>query len=148
MQTLLLWRILVQASVLLADHLVVFVLALLLVGTTPIGTGAGVHQFDLVHPRFSHTHVLNGRVVSHEQLAQASALPPRATRPTGEGLAIGSGTSGDPLDSGAAWSPTVPFQVTSLVLEPLWAWPTVELTLPAGRFEAPPDPPPIPSTQV
>ena len=62
----------------LPAHFVVFMLALLLVSTTPMGTGAGVHQFDLVHPLFAHVHLVNGRVLTHEQIDRADATA-RAT---------------------------------------------------------------------
>jgi hypothetical protein len=132
----------------LPGYVVVFVLALLLVSTTPIGTGAGVHQFDLVHPLFAHVHYVNGRLLTHEQLDQQSALPaPSAAKaqtppPPGSGPAIGAGAGLDPVDSGVGWSPTQLFQAASLVPSSQWTWLTSEARLPAGRVEAPPDPPP------
>ena len=47
---------------------IAFVLAVLLIGTTPIGTGVGAHQFDLVHPLFTHVHIVNGRVLSQWEM--------------------------------------------------------------------------------
>src|SRR5438045_6357708 len=58
----------------LPGYLIAFVLVLLLASTTPVGTGSGAHQFDLLHPLFSHVHVVDGRVVTHEQqLAEQSS---------------------------------------------------------------------------
>jgi len=48
------------------------VLALLLIGTTPTGTGVGLHQFDLVHPLFAHVHIVNGHVLTHDQAQQGA----------------------------------------------------------------------------
>ena len=64
----------------LPGYLIAFVLMLLLAATTPVGTGTGLHQFDLLHPLFSHVHVVNGRVMSHEQMA-FEALGTPAPRP-------------------------------------------------------------------
>jgi hypothetical protein len=126
----------------LPGYILVFVLALLLVSTTPIGTGAGVHQFDLVHPLFAHVHLVNGRLLTHEQLEQmSSASTPATTSATG-GPAIGANSGMDPVDSGVGWSPTLLFQVASRSPDAPWAWLTTEPRLPAGRVEAPPDPPP------
>jgi hypothetical protein len=126
----------------LPGSVLVFVLALLLVSTTPIGTGAGVHQFDLVHPLFSHVHLVNGRLLSHEQLEQGQSGLAPAAGPVARGPAIGAGSGLEPVDSGVGWSPTPLFQVTSLLAGAPWAWTTAETRLPAGRVEAPPDPPP------
>src|SRR5579864_7654760 len=57
----------------LPGYLIAFILGLLLATTTPVGTGAGLHQFDLLHPLFSHVHLVNGRIVTHEQLAWESS---------------------------------------------------------------------------
>jgi len=117
--------------------LVAFVLVVLLASTTPIGTGAGAHQFDLLHPLFSHVHLINGRILTHEQTAQQSP-----TRPM-HGMALGTGgASGD--DGGLGVSPTVPGPTQlSLELLPMDRV-TLELLAPSGRHEAPPDPPPPP----
>jgi hypothetical protein len=126
----------------LPGYVTVFVLALLLVSTTPIGTGAGVHQFDLVHPLFAHVHLVNGRLLTHEQLEQVNSAPAPATRSATGGPAIGANSGMEPVDGGVGWSPTLPFQVTSRLPGAAWAWLTTEPRLPAGRVEAPPDPPP------
>jgi hypothetical protein len=120
----------------------VFVLGLLLVSTTPIGTGAGVHQFDLVHPLFSHVHLVNGRLLTHEQLEQGRAGPAPSRSPVAHGPSVGAGSAIDPVDGGVGWSPTPLVLITSLLIGAPWAWTIANTRLPAGRVEAPPDPPP------
>jgi hypothetical protein len=120
---------------------IAFVLALLLIGTTPMGTGSGVHQFDLIHPLFAHVHLVDGRIVTHEQLRlqQGVTSMPRALGAafnTEGGLATG--------DGGVGLSPTLPLQPTLDVWASSFAWPPAEMLVPRGREEAPPDPPPLP----
>ena len=71
----------------LPGYPLVLLLALLLIGTTPTGTGAGLHQFDLVHPLFAHLHVVNGRVLTHEQMQRGEP----AARGVSRGPALGAG---------------------------------------------------------
>jgi hypothetical protein len=127
---------------LLPGYPIAFVVALLLICTTPVGTGAGVHQFDLVHPVFSHVHIINGRALSHEQMQQAPASTTTApsARPA---FSIGGGPN--LLDGGFGLSPTtVPLEPVALVQ----AWPKAPMSLdarvPSGRRDSPPDPPPDP----
>jgi hypothetical protein len=129
---------------LLPGYPIAFVLALLLICTTPVGTGAGIHQFDLVHPLFSHVHIVNGRALTHEQMQQPTAASTSApsTRPA---FSVGSGLN--LLDGGLGLSPTaVPLEPLSLV----HVWPEVPMSadvrLPSGRRDSPPDPPPDPRT--
>jgi hypothetical protein len=125
---------------LLPGYLIACVLATLLASTTPTGTGAGVHQFDLLHPLFSHVHLINGRIVSHEQLAQAAFSAPTPAPGT---TALGASPSASAADGGLRVSPTVPGQTISIV----WDSPSVrmrlDLVIPNGLEEAPPDPPPL-----
>ena len=124
--------------------LVTFVLAMLLVSTTPIGTGGGVHQFDLVHPLFSHLHLYAGRLLTHEQLEQAIADHMQASRPSVPGPAFGAGTAADALDGGLALGPLVPLQpVASVASRPGQRLDLDDVRVPRGRTEAPPDPPPL-----
>jgi hypothetical protein len=128
----------------LPGSLVSFVLTLLLVSTTPMGTGSGVHQFDLLHPLFSHVHIVNGRVLTHEQLdrqGEAALAQPVSSHVPG-GPAIGAGLGADSADSGMGWSPTLPLHVASPVPGSPWAWIRLESRRPTSRVEAPPDPPP------
>ena len=118
------------------------ILVMLLVGTTPIGTGGAIHQFDLVHPLFAHTHIYDGRIVTHEQLAEALAARTRSVHATTAGPAVGAGSASASGDLGLALSPILPpsvvaavIQSTSYALAPPGQWPYT-------RTEAPPDPPP------
>jgi len=114
------------------------VLALLLIGTTPTGTGAGLHQFDLVHPLISHVHIVNGRALTHDQ------VPPAATTTTSSpGPAFGAGSGANQSSIGLGVSPVLPVQSVGLVSG--LRSPRLAMTLrpPAGRMqETPPDPPP------
>ena len=122
----------------------VVLLGVMLASTTPIGTGSGVHQSALLHPLFEHAHIVNGRVLSHEQLeAQAD----RAARQAAEGAqqpgpAIGAGAGAAAADAGLGLSPTIPWQPPSLLMA-VSAWQvSLQTRAPEGRVEAPPDPPP------
>ena len=49
------------------------VLSGLLIVTTPIGTGHGVHQGELLHLAVPHLHFVDGHLVTHEEAEQAAA---------------------------------------------------------------------------
>ncbi|MBV9577419.1 MAG: hypothetical protein JO057_02390 [Chloroflexi bacterium] len=126
----------------LPGYLVAFVLTLLLAGTTSVGTGAGVHQFDLLHPLFSHLHLVNGRLLTHEQMA-AEAAAAASTTPPVQGVAFGANGAGA-ADGGLGTSPTVPRQAPMVIWESTWRWDAFQIeTVPIGREDAPPDPPPL-----
>ena len=117
-----------------------FLLALLLVSTTPVGTGTGLHELDLLHPLFNHVHLVNGRILTHAQLA-ASGVPVPAA-PT-NGPALGAGGGGAPIDGGLDVSPVGLLELT-LILPGTLTESVVEDTPSVhGREEAPPDPPPV-----
>jgi hypothetical protein len=126
----------------LPAHFVVFTLALLLVSTTPMGTGSGVHQFDLVHPLFAHVHLVNGRMLTHEQMEQGDATPRPPAHGYTAGPAFGAGAGGAPGDTGLGVGPTLPFQPLSLLPAIFGRRFRLQARLPVGRSEAPPDPPP------
>src|SRR5439155_25229598 len=88
--------------------LVAFLLLLLLAVTTPTGTGDGIHDSVLLHPLFSHSHLVGGRIVSHEQMADVSSTP-AALNTKGPGLGAVAGASATSADA-LAISPTVPVQ--------------------------------------
>jgi hypothetical protein len=126
----------------LPGSLIAFVLVVLLASTTPVGTGSGAHQFDLLHPLFSHVHVVNGRVVTHEeQLAEQSSG--HTGRGPSSAPSFGAGSGGAAVDAGIGLTPTVPTDDVA----PVWNLATLgsstELHIPRGRKEAPPDPPPL-----
>lgn len=119
-----------------------FVLAVLLFGTTPVGTGAGSHQFDLVHPLFSHVHIVNGRIVLHDQ-QQADGRAWSASRPTSPGPALGAGPAATQASFGVGIGPNVPMSGLGLVASPDLRRRAIALHPPIGRLqESPPDPPP------
>ena len=123
----------------MAGYVFALFVAFLLASTTPVGTGAGVHQFDLVHPLFSHMHIVNGRALTHEQMqAQGSASP--AMLSGGPAFGAGSGATG--VDTGVGVSPTLPIVSTLVALTPDPVTIHADVGLPTGRVEAPPDPPP------
>jgi len=123
----------------LPGYLIGFTLAVLLVSTTPVGTGVGLHQFDLLHPLFSHVHVVNGRVMTHEQMAQAVVVPRRAIL----SVAVQSGWVATPGEDGGGINPSLPGYGALSVAAIPWAWPGDLVSAPAGTEEAPPDPPPL-----
>ena len=121
---------------------IAFVLALLLISTTPMGTGSGVHEFDLVHPLFSHMHLVDGRIVSHEQLQQAAYTAKRG--PVSGGVSFNVDRGGFPGGLEVGTSPTLtPQDMTTLGLATV-AWLDAETQRLQERDEAPPDPPPLP----
>ncbi|HEY2596278.1 MAG TPA: hypothetical protein VGK33_20490 [Chloroflexota bacterium] len=126
----------------LPGYLIAFALALLLASTTPVGTGSGVHQFDLLHPLFNHMHLVNGRLMTHEQMDAAMAAP---TAPVG-GVALGSGGAGSD-EGGVGVSPTLPSGVTLTVWSVATRWDLVDEQTPVGREEPPPVPPPLVSDE-
>jgi hypothetical protein len=123
---------------------IAFVLAMLLFATTPVGTGAGPHQLELVHPLFSHQHIIGGRVVTHEQIAGGLTMSASSEPGTARGPAFGAGSGGAPAAGGFGLSPIPPTQsIAALLLDLGRAWLSTELSAPPGREEAPPDPPPL-----
>jgi hypothetical protein len=101
--------------------------------TTPTGTGAGVHDAVLLHPLFSHTHVIDGRIVPHNGAAES----------TTEGPVFGAAASGASVAAEAiVLSPTLPLH--SLQLDPPLRdiYPHYQLLRPRGLALPPPDPPP------
>lgn len=124
----------------LPGYLTAFLLAVLLVSTTPVGTGAGTHQFDLLHPLFAHVHLVNGKVLTHEQMEQPTA--PEPSRPTA-GPSLGAGAAAGSVDAGVGLSPVIPGQVFGYVMAlPVWSV-SDRLVVPDGNEEAPPVPPPL-----
>jgi hypothetical protein len=118
---------------------IALLLALLLVSTTPIGTGAGIHQFDLVHPLFAHVHVVNGRMLTHEQMQRGDTRARPASSGVSVGAADGAATAGGDL---GAIATDRPIDTPNIVL--VWEGARIAWLgrLPADRREAPPDPPP------
>src|SRR5258707_983436 len=84
------------------------VLVLLLIGTTPTGTGVGLHQFDLIHPLFAHVHIVNGHVLTHDQVQQG------VTTPSPSGPALGAGSGANQSSIGLGVSPILPSPMTAM----------------------------------
>lgn len=122
---------------------IVPLLVLLLVVTTPVGTGAGVHQFDLLHPLLPHAHLINGRLVTHDQLERegpgSSQAGPFAQPP---GPSLGADAGAQAADPAFALNPTLSLQSLHLLDPTPERRVLTTLRPPPGRTEAPPDPPP------
>ena len=120
-------------------------LVVLLVCTTPVGTGSGAHQFHLVHPLFAHVHVINGRIVTHEQM-QVADTPVRQPS-AGQGLGAAAGANAADADMGLI-ATDLPFG--ALDVPDGWDSASTEwqIRLPLDRKEAPPDPPPTSATST
>ena len=120
--------------------LTVPLLVVLLALTTPVGTGTGVHQDDLLHPVFPHVHLINGRVMSDAQLAVATrqatpAAPSRAP-------ALGAGTGAASFAPGMAIGPYMPILGFVLAAPPESPLPAADIRAPSEFRDAPEDPPP------
>jgi hypothetical protein len=113
------------------------ILALLLIGTTPTGTGAGLHQFDLIHPLFAHVHIVNGRVLTHDQVQPGTPSTPSP------GPALGAGAGANQSSIGLGVSPVLPIAMTGFVGEQRTPRLATRVRPLAGRMQdSPPDPPP------
>ena len=123
----------------LPAYLIAFLLAVLLASTTPVGTGAGTHQFDLLHPLFSHLHLVDGRWLTHEELAKRGA---QGETRRSSGPAFGAGDSAGSAD-GLGVSPIGPGDTLRVVLTSPVDFLLDEPRIPSGNMEAPPDPPPL-----
>ena len=110
------------------------ILSLLLVTTSPMGTGAGVHHDQLLDALIPHVHVVDGRIVASDSF-QPSLEPTN-------GPVLGAGVGASAVAIGAG---LLPVTATTLVLppRPLTDRLTPHLeTVPDPHLEAPPDPPP------
>jgi hypothetical protein len=116
-------------------------LALLLIGTTPTGTGAGLHQFDLIHPLYSHVHLVNGQMLSHDQVPRSASTGPATNSSSGPALGAGSGANQTSLGLGI--SPVLPVHAMGFVSGLRSPRPALTVQPLAGRMhDTPPDPPP------
>jgi len=128
---------------LLVASLLIPVLAAMLALTTPIGTGEGVHQNDLLHPIFPHVHLIDGRIVSDQHVVSrptrktdaSLAHPPR-------GPALGAGGGADDGGLGLGLVPTVPVQDVAVPSLPAVRLRVDPNARPAEFRDAPEDPPP------
>ena len=125
------------------------VLAALLTVTTPVGTGQGVHQSDLLHPVLPHLHFVDGHLVSGQDSAPprvASVADTRAEAPTQQsnGPALGSGAGADAASLGMAISPTLPKYALLLLPSHLGRLDPSRVSPPSEFLDTPDDPPPQP----
>ena len=104
-----------------------------------MGTGDSVHQSDLLHPLLPHVHIVNGKVVTHQPAGAENTQTQTA------GPAIGGGAGSDATSAGVGLSPTVPGLPAVILVVPPGERIALEPSIPSGRVEAPPDPPPPPS---
>ena len=122
----------------LPGYLIAFALGILLATTTPVGTGAGLHQFDLLHPLFSHAHLVNGRLVTHEDLAREGK-----PQPVTPGVNLGADNGASTAEGAVGLSPIVPVWALISAQSASAAAVVGGRLTPEGRTEAPPDPPPL-----
>ena len=123
------------------------VLSGLLIVTTPIGTGHGVHQAELLHLALPHLHFVGGHLVTHEEAEQAAAAAPATahearSRQPQAGPALGAGSGAEAASLGLAITPTLPRYA---VLLPSHAFARLlqhRSAPPRGLVGTPPDPPP------
>jgi hypothetical protein len=106
--------VLLRSSV---GQLVGVLLVTLLWFTTPVGTGQGVHASMLLHPVLPHVHLLDGVMVTDEQLAaaQAAASAEALQRAPLGGEALGAGSGADAASAGLALGPTLPGSVVPMI---------------------------------
>ena len=121
----------------------IYVLALLLASTFPVGAGDPVHGGALVHPAFPHTHTAPGSALAAPTRASVSAHA-AARQPNFNfftpAFDASAGTASE--GPGTAITPPVPRPTQGVI--PLFAVRLIahERPWPAGRLDPPPDPPP------
>lgn len=127
-----------------AGQLLVPVLAALLVLTTPIGTGQGVHADELLHPVLPHVHLVGGRFVTDAQMAAAQTAASTQESPSApiSGPAFGTGNGPDAAGLGLAVGPTLPNVGLSTALVPEGRLVILRGALPDEFRDSPQDPPP------
>ena len=113
-----------------------YVLAFMLMGTSPVGTGQGVHQNQLLDALVPHVHPEGGQIV------QATASRP-ASAAYGHGPALGAGAGAATSALGLALVPALPSRVVALITaSERWLVSIDDEARPPEQTEAPPDPPP------
>jgi hypothetical protein len=121
----------------LAGVLLVYALSMLLASTSPVGTGQGVHQFQLVDELLPHVHIVNG-----QRIEVGGAQPASATSSPEAGPALGAA-------AGAAGAITPGVVLTPSMAQLVVARPAGQRVLaadakpPVARTEAPPVRPPL-----
>jgi hypothetical protein len=127
----------------LAGQLLVPMLATLLVLTTPVGTGQGVHQNELLHPLLPHAHLIDGRIVS-DAAARTAAIPDPVRSQAPSGPALGAGIGADTPGLGLTLGPALPVLGPLIAATPESRVRISEGVVPAEFRDPPQDPPPDP----
>ncbi len=124
--------------------LLVPLVAAMLALSTPVGTGGQEHQFDLLHPVFPHAHLIDGRIVSPEQVAaeKTSTRVDAAFNGRPPGQALGAGDAADADGFGMGLVPTLPLMDMALPRTLEEGLPTSASERPREFREPPEDPPP------
>lgn len=119
-------------------------LATLLVLTTPVGAGQGVHANMLLDPVIPHLHLLDGRVVTDVQLAAtlAAAARDKLHQHPAATPAVGSGGAADAASPGVAMAPTIPEHIVAIPLGQFDRLRRNNAVRPEEFRDSPQDPPP------
>jgi hypothetical protein len=122
----------------------IWLLVVLLTGTSPFGMGVGMHKDQLLDLVFPHMHLRDGHVVSSTASADASETDrPASSLQFATGPAIAPGTFGVFGGIGSD-APALPIGASAMLPAPERAWPGwLESPQPhRGITTPPPDPPP------
>jgi hypothetical protein len=113
----------------------IYVLAVLLASTFPVGAGDAVHGGALLHPAFPHVH--------NDTRETATPPTPQRDRPNVSLTpAIDASAGGATEVPGTALTPPLPHTAFNVLIgpeQPLISW---DLPWPIGLLKPPPDPPP------
>jgi hypothetical protein len=119
--------------------LVGYVLAVLLAGTSPVGTGQGVHANQLLDAVVPHVHLVNGQIVQPGRAPQ----PPAVDIQPASGPALGAGSGAAAASTALVLTPPVPASALRLVGgSDRYLYLVGRGELPRAQVIAPPDPPP------
>lgn len=121
----------------ITQALLAYVLALLLVGTSPVGAGTGAHQNQLLDALVPHMHFIDGKPVEKDNLSMSYPT----MSPSGPVLGAGAGAAA--ASSGVAIVQPLPIRAIPFPADSeRWSLAPRDDALPRGLSEAPPDPPP------
>jgi hypothetical protein len=122
----------------LSGILLVYAMSLLLAGTTPVGTGHGAHQNQLLDALIPHVHFIDGQLIEPGARAPITLAEDRPGSP-----ALGGGAGASAASTGISLLRPPP--AVRMLLPPITELRKLiaaEPAAPTGRTEAPPDPPP------
>jgi hypothetical protein len=128
----------------LAGQLLVPLLATLLVLTTPVGTGQGVHANELLHPLLPHMHLVDGRILTDGQVAAARPADGTSNTQAPPGPSFGAGSGADAPAPGLALGPTLFVIAPAIAATPEGRLQVLEDLAPSEFRDPPRDPPPDP----